>query len=77
MYPWGVLALRMQEKLEAINGVVSMSVPQGKDVQDINRRVLSYTKNFLKFMGEDEEKVREAVDYYRDNPMGSLEDFRR
>lgn len=73
----GVLSLRAAEQLGDINGVVSMSVPQGKDVEDINRRVLSYTKNFLKFTGEDDEKIKEAVEYYRDNPMDGLEDFRK
>lgn len=73
----GVLALRAAEELDSINGIVAMSVPQGRDVGDINRRVLNYTKNFLLFTGEDDEKIMERVQYYKDNPMESLDDFRK
>ncbi len=71
----GILSLKAAFSLEDINGAVAMSVPQGKDMEDLNERVVSYTENFMEFIGKSDEEIDERLKELEENPMSALAEF--
>lgn len=71
----GILSLKAAYSLEDINSVVAMSVPQGKDIEDLNKRVVSYIENFMEFVGRSDEEIDEKLKELDEKPMASLPDF--
>src|SRR5699024_11311991 len=53
----GILSLKAAYSLDDINGAVVMSVPQGKDIEDLNKRVVSYTENLMEFVGSNDAEI--------------------
>ncbi|WP_411843210.1 alpha/beta hydrolase [Salinicoccus sp. HZC-1] len=71
----GILSLKAAFSLEDINSAVVMSVPQGKDIEDLNKRVVSYTENFMEFVGRSDEEIDEKLKGLEEEPMASLPEF--
>ena len=71
----GILSLKAAYSLDGINGAVAMSVPQGKDIEDIDKRVVSYTENFMEFIGRSDEEIDERLKELEREPMASLPEF--
>lgn len=71
----GILSLKAAYSLDDINGVVAMSVPQGKDIEDLNKRVVAYTENFMEFVGRNNEEIDKRLNELERTPMGALPEF--
>ncbi|MFC4984610.1 alpha/beta hydrolase [Salinicoccus siamensis] len=72
----GLLSLKAGEELEGIKGIVAMSVPMDKDNDGINKRMINYTRNFMKFVGHSDEEIEEKVKEIKEAPMEGLKDFK-
>lgn len=72
----GLLSLKAGEEIEGTKGIVAMSVPMDKDSDGINRRMINYTRNFMKFVGHSDEEIEEKVKEAEETPMKSLDDFK-
>lgn len=71
----GILSLKAAYSLEDINGTIAMSVPQGKDMEDLNKRVVSYTENFMEFIGRNDDEIDERLKELEEKPMEALPEF--
>ena len=71
----GILSLKVAYSLDDINGAVVMSVPQGKDIEDLSKRVVSYTENFMEFVGRSDEEIDARLKKLEREPMASLPEF--
>src|SRR5699024_623759 len=67
--------LKAAYSLDDINGAVVMSVPQGKDIEDLNKRVVSYTENFMEFVGRNDAEIDARLKELEREPMASLPEF--
>ena len=73
----GVFSLKLGIE-RPVKGIVLMCAPaEGKNINDLYKRVLNYAKGFKKFEGKDEEQIIEEMKEFEQTPMRSLKELQQ